>query len=135
MMTTVIASLCHIKLVQERGHFFNRNHREKSVDNCKVYLITDIMNLGKLPRVGRHFLSGYIFGMLALNTKLTNLALLPFLFFWSMVQLSKKLAPKPFNLLSWHFFLISSILLCALSFGVFCGYAPWMYYYWVSFIP
>jgi hypothetical protein len=83
MMTTAIASFCHLHLVRERdypAHVENaKNVYNSPVETFGVYEIV-------YPRLKLYLLSGFTFGFIALNTKLTNLALLPFLLIWSTIQ-------------------------------------------------
>ena len=82
-----------------------------------------------------HILSGFLYAFLALNTKLTNLALLPFLLVWSAVQSIKKMK-KPTSTSVILYRLI--IILTSFLLGAVVGYAPWMFTYYYStgrFLP
>ena len=70
-----------------------------------------------------YFLSGLTFGLLALNTKVTCLALFPFLLLWTI-----------FRLLHFNQQSIKEIILKLIYFiiGIIFGYLPWMILYYVS---
>lgn len=82
-----------------------------------------------------HFLSGLLFGILAMNTKITCLALLPFLLFWSWYCV---LFPIEAGVSDSSHCVWTSAVRRALSrsawlvCGIVVGHVPWMCIYYVS---
>ena len=105
-MMTCIATLIHIKLV-------------KNVRTGNLLYIS-CMN---------HLFSGILYGVLALNTKLTNLALVPFLLAYSCIHYLKKTLPlnrQSILRVSYHLF----ILFICFFVGMVAGYGPWLLLYY-----
>jgi hypothetical protein len=94
-----------------------------------------------LTRIRHHsilacFASGLFFGIVALNTKITALALLPFHFCWIFVQRAvayiKALKFKEVAELREKIYFSDSVFHCAVFFlGSVIAYSPWFYIYWV----
>ena len=105
-MTTCLAALIHVRLT-------NANHITNSL----------------LRNGTAHLFSGFMYGILALNTKLTNLALLPFLFAYSAVQCVRK---KSFSKQKLAIEVCYQLLIVFVCFfvGASCGYGPWMLLYY-----
>ncbi len=76
-----------------------------------------------------HVLSGFLYGILALNTKLTNLALLPFLLARSTLQHIKKMSSLKQPSVMGMCYRLSILFICFFT-GAVGGYAPWMLLYY-----
>ena len=72
----------------------------------------------------KYFISGCIFGGLSLNTKITNLAILPYLIFSSYLQIKK----SPFYANKTYIYVILIGFLCL---GIIVTHSPWIFLYWV----
>ena len=78
-----------------------------------------------------HMISGFIFGVFALNTKISNLALLPFLLGVSaLASAGHKHEEKNQRSLK-NICITAIVCICSFAAGVSLGHGPWMYYYWV----
>ena len=102
--------------------------------------------LSWLPYV-LHFCSGLAFGGLALNTKISNLAILPFLvmtsilgcidiptlqkYYWS---LNIRFSTFAWDFLCSKYCIYIAMHLTFFGFGIVCGHGPWVYIYRVNSI-
>jgi hypothetical protein len=114
------------------------------IDNAAVFTATlsavfhiySLRNSRRLTNASvnyRSLFSGMLFGLVALNCKITSLAMLPFLLSWTVVVsiFSHPRAASSSFLSAGH--LGKGITNCCyLVFGVVCGHGPWIYLYHVS---
>ena len=79
----------------------------------------------------RSLLSGFLFGAIVMNCKVTGLALLPFLVAWSSCRdiRSLSLSADKFIVVKRVFFETSSLLL-----GAGLAHGPWVFLYWVNIL-
>lgn len=75
------------------------------------------------------FISGLVFGGIALNTKISSLALLPFIL---LVTLHSSLYSLIQESLTRRAIVNTVICLIAFACGMACGHGPWIWMYWVS---
>jgi hypothetical protein len=109
VFTATLAAVAHIFLLQNsRNVLHNAVHR-------------------------RNFLSGLIFGLIALNCKITSLAMLPFLLSWTvLVGVLSHPDSAPGSFLS-HCHISRMICSCVCFVGgTVIGHGPWVYVYYVS---
>jgi hypothetical protein len=105
------------------------------IDNCAMMTATLCAFLhivlatgysaSEVQLIARNLLSGILVGLLAVNTKISNAALLPFLAAWSVF--TQRDTP---NIKIRQIFIVC----CSLLGGTLFGYSPWMLLYYVSFI-
>lgn len=102
------------------------------IDNCAmmsvavssfVHVLVVNRSKGFTDSAVWHTFSGIVFGLLALNTKLSNLALFPFLIMWSFVR-----SIQQKHIVWWHFVVVAVLF----SFGTFIGHFPWVYAYFIT---
>lgn len=77
------------------------------------------------------FSSGLVFGGLALNCKISCLALLPFIVLVSIISVLFGPTTEPRDILSIRLVFKLFQVLGALMVGILCGHGPWLYIYWV----
>ena len=81
----------------------------------------------------RHLLSGLVFGGIALNTKITCLALLPFLVLWSLWCTSRETLASAPRMEGWTRVVgEAAVRVACLVLGMAIGHAPWIALYYVS---
>ena len=115
LMTTTVAATVHMLL-------------------CGADTYSDSQDQGRATSlsksVGNQILSGFVFGFIALNTKITALALLPFLLCWTVFhRLEVVLNSNQRACLSLLADIITHIGAFVVSAAV--SYSPWIYLYWV----
>lgn len=97
------------------------------IDNMASFVITlsaTIHTIATFSNISLyHFLSGLAFGLLALNTKITCLALLPFLLLWTVYRSLHFVSSMKEIFFKLIYFII----------GLIVGYLPWMILYYVSY--
>lgn len=124
---TVIFSTCPVAWFCSQK-FWIDNALVASVSSAALVHIV-LTSSAKTSKTSRYnFLSGLFFGMIAMNTKISALALFPFMMCWSFHQSYDR--SEPLFLLCKK---LASILL-ALVLGLIFGASPWMIIYYVSFV-
>jgi hypothetical protein len=122
MWTIKIFSFCPIAFFCSQKFWIDNCAMMSTAVSAYFHVAVNNANAGNFGLVVRYVLSGIVFGLVALNTKLSNLALFPFLILWSIAQLVQR---KQCNL--WK------VVLCAISLlvGAAVGHLPWIYIYHV----
>ena len=118
LMTTTLAATVHMLLCNVGPSVvpdFRKQVRVTVVSNSVV----------------KQMLSGFVFGFIALNTKITALALLPFLLSWTIFYRIESAISSRRTFL-WSLSADIIIHIGAFVATTAIAYAPWVYLYWVS---
>ena len=118
MLTTIVAVLILHAFVRELKPNVSEIHPAKTT----IYSIVWRRFLG-------YFFTGFLFGLLSLNTKISNLAILPYFVVWSisqMITLNNSIQNSQKTIFS------GILLLCCMLTGIVLGHGPWVLVYWIS---
>jgi len=139
LMTTTVSVLAHIYLCTSKERFIRKQKIPSGRNSgSSSNLYSQVYNIfPERMMIFHHFISGFIFGAFAMNTKITAAALLPFHLLWSAfhrllhhtkvsdrqlrLQLSSIMIVDVF--IHWIFF----------ACGCIFGHGPWIALYYVSF--
>lgn len=96
-----------------------------------IYLLRNSRHLTRNSISLRSLLSGFFYGLIALNCKITSLAMVPFLFSW--ICLVTVCSDHPHAAASLVSKFGNGIMNCSyFLIGALCGHGPWVYLYYVS---